>query len=140
MGWIRRRAGAVRGDRFDSYVSEATLAAKGEIDEAIERLRDAGTVYEAEGATWFRSTDFGDDKDRVLVRANGMHTYFAADCAYLVDKFARGFDHLVYVWGADHHGDVARVHGAARAMGFDPAADRAADLPVRVVPPRTASR
>ena len=85
-------------------------------------MRTAGTVYEAEGATWFRSTDFGDDKDRVLVRANGMHTYFAADCAYLVDKFGRGFDHLIYVWGADHHGDVARVHGAARALGFDPAA------------------
>jgi arginyl-tRNA synthetase len=121
MAWIRSSL-ARFGVTFDTYLSEASLAAKGEIDEAVERLRAAGTVYEAEGATWFRSTDFGDDKDRVLIRANGLHTYFAADCAYVVDKFARGFDHLIYVWGADHHGDVARVLGAARAMGFD--ADR----------------
>jgi arginyl-tRNA synthetase len=119
MAWIRASL-ARFGVTFDTYLSEASLAAKGEIAEAVERLRGAGTVYEAEGATWFRASDFGDDKDRVLIRANGLHTYFAADCAYLVDKFARGFEHLIYVWGADHHGDVARVHGAARAMGFDP--------------------
>ena len=71
---------------------------------------------------WFRSTAFGDDKDRVVIRSNGVHTYFGADCAYLIDKFARGFDHALYVWGADHHGDVARVRGAAQALGFDPAA------------------
>jgi len=105
---------------FDTYVSEASLAAKGEIADAIERLGAAATTYESEGAIWFRSTSFGDDKDRVVIRANGLHTYFAADCAYLVDKFERGFDRLIYVWGADHHGDVARVLGAARAMGFDP--------------------
>src|SRR6266545_4021189 len=70
-----------------------------------------------------RSTQpFGDDKDRPLIRSNGTHTYFAADCAYVVDKFARGFDRMIYVWGADHHGDVVRVKGAARAMGFDPSA------------------
>jgi arginyl-tRNA synthetase len=69
---------------------------------------------------WFRSTAFGDDKDRVVIRSSGRHTYFAADCAYLVEKFARGFDHLIYVWGADHHGDIARVRGAAQALGFDP--------------------
>jgi arginyl-tRNA synthetase len=108
------------GVRFDSWVSEHTLADRGEIARAIERLRDAGYIFEAEGALWFRSTDFGDDKDRVVVRSNGQHTYFGADCAYIVDKFARGFDHLVYVWGADHHGDVARVRGAAQALGFDP--------------------
>jgi arginyl-tRNA synthetase len=68
---------------------------------------------------WFRSTAFGDDKDRPLVRSNGTHTYFGADCAYLIDKFERGLDHLVYVWGADHHGDVARVRGAAVALGYD---------------------
>jgi arginyl-tRNA synthetase len=106
---------------FDTFVSEASLEAKGEIVEAIDRLRDAGTVYEAGGAMWFRSTDFGDDKDRIVVRSNGKHTYFGADCAYLVDKFSRGFDHLIYVWGADHHGDVVRVKGAAQALGFDPA-------------------
>jgi arginyl-tRNA synthetase len=106
--------------RFDSYVSEADLAAKGEIDEAITRLREAGAVYEADGAIWFRSTAHGDDKDRVLVRSNGRHTYFAADCAYLIHKFNRRFDRVIYVWGADHHGDVVRVRGAARALGYDP--------------------
>jgi arginyl-tRNA synthetase len=105
---------------FDTYVSEATLEERGEIGEAIDRLFAAGKIYEADGATWFRSTDYGDDKDRIVIRSNGKHTYFAADCAYLVDKFRRGFDHLIYVWGADHHGDVVRVKGAADALGFDP--------------------
>jgi arginyl-tRNA synthetase len=109
------------GVRFDSYISERHLAESGEIGAAVRRLREAGYVYESEGAVWFRSTAFGDDKDRPLIRRNGTHTYFAADCAYLIDKFARGFDHLIYVWGADHHGDVVRVKGAAQAMGFDPA-------------------
>ena len=108
------------GVRFDVYLRESELAEKGEISAAIQRLRDAGHVYEQEGATWFRATDFGDDKDRVLVRSNGAHTYFGADCAYLIDKFSRGFDHLIYVLGADHHGDVARIKGAAKAMGYDP--------------------
>jgi arginyl-tRNA synthetase len=106
--------------RFDSFVSEAALAERGEIAAAIERMREAGSVYEAEGAVWFRSTSYGDEKDRPLVRSNGQHTYFAADCGYLVDKFSRGFQHLIYVWGADHHGNIARVKGAARAMGYEP--------------------
>ncbi|MEP6973287.1 MAG: arginine--tRNA ligase [Actinomycetota bacterium] len=110
------------GVRFDVYRSESELADAGEIDEAIRRLREAGFIDEADGAVWFRSTDFGDDKDRVVIRSNGVHTYFAADCAYLIDKFARGFDHLIYVLGADHHGDVARWKGAAQALGFDPVA------------------
>ena len=110
------------GVRFDVFRSERDLADAGEIDEAIGRLRDAGYIYEAGGAVWFRSTDFGDDKDRVVVRSNGVHTYFGADCAYVVDKFSRGFDHVIYVWGADHFGTVARVKGAAQALGFDPAA------------------
>ncbi|MDH4112611.1 MAG: arginine--tRNA ligase [Actinomycetota bacterium] len=108
------------GVTFDVYFRESELAAKGEIEAAVERLRDAGAAYDAEGATWFRSTAYGDDKDRVVVRSNGLHTYFGADCAYLVDKFSRGFDRLLYVWGADHHGDVARVKGAAQALGYDP--------------------
>jgi arginyl-tRNA synthetase len=108
------------GVRFDSFFRESELAAKGEIEAAVQRLRDAGAVYEHEGALWFRSTQFGDDKDRVLVRSNGQHTYFGADAAYIVDKFSRGYDHLIYVLGADHHGDVARLKGAARAMGYDP--------------------
>jgi arginyl-tRNA synthetase len=110
------------GVTFDSYFLEASLVVKGEIAQAIERLREAGYVYDAEGATWFRSTVFGDDKDRVAIRSDGTHTYFGADIAYVLDKFSRGFEHLVYVWGADHHGDIARVKGAATALGFD--ADR----------------
>jgi arginyl-tRNA synthetase len=108
------------GVHFDVYRSERDLAEAGEIDEAIASLRAAGYVYEAEGAMWFRSTEFGDDKDRVVIRSNGVHTYFGADCAYLVDKFSRGFDHVIYVWGADHFGTMARVKGAAEALGFDP--------------------
>ncbi|MGH2680451.1 MAG: arginine--tRNA ligase [Actinomycetota bacterium] len=107
------------GVTFDSYFLEASLVEKGEIAQAIDRLRTDGSVYDAEGATWFRSTAFGDDKDRVAVRSDGTHTYFGADIAYVLDKFSRGFDHLVYVWGADHHGDIARVKGAAAALGFD---------------------
>jgi arginyl-tRNA synthetase len=105
---------------FDTFVSEASLEEHGEIAEAIERLRTADTIYEADGAIWFRSTTYGDDKDRVVVRANGVHTYFGADCAYMVDKFRRGFDHLIYVLGADHHGDVVRMKGAAQALGYEP--------------------
>ncbi len=86
----------------------------------MERLRATGHVYDHDGAVWFRSTEFGDDKDRVLIRSNGVPTYFGADAAYVIDKFERGFDHLIYVWGADHDGDVARVKGAATALGFDP--------------------
>jgi arginyl-tRNA synthetase len=108
------------GVTFDSYLLEASLMDKGEIAEAIERLREAGYVYDAEGATWFRSTAFGDDKDRVAIRSDGTHSYFGADIAYVLDKFSRGFDHLIYVWGADHHGDIARVKGAATALGRDP--------------------
>jgi arginyl-tRNA synthetase len=108
------------GVSFDSYLLEASLGDRGEIAEAVERLRGAGYVYEADGASWFRSTAFGDDKDRVVIRSDGTHTYFGADLAYLLDKFGRGFDHLIYVWGADHHGDVARVRGAAEALGLDP--------------------
>jgi len=106
--------------RFDTYMHERTLEDKGEIAAVVQRLREAGYGYEKDGAIWFRSTAFGDDKDRPIVRSNGKHTYFGADCAYLIDKFERGFDHIVYVWGADHHGDVARVRGAAQALGYDP--------------------
>jgi arginyl-tRNA synthetase len=107
------------GVRFDSYFSERTLHERGEIDAAVGRLREAGFAYDEDGAVFFRSTEFGDDKDRVLIRSNGVPTYFGADAAYVADKFARGFDHLIYVWGADHHGDVVRVKGAAQALGHD---------------------
>ena len=118
LGWIEASLERF-GVRFDVYLKESDLADKGEIEAAVQRLREAGHVYELDGATWFRATDFDDDKDRVLVRSNGAHTYFGADCAYVIDKFSRGFDHLIYVLGADHHGDVARIKGAARALGYD---------------------
>jgi arginyl-tRNA synthetase len=107
------------GVHFDVWKSESTLHDDGWVRQAIDRLRAGGHVYEQDGATWFRSTAFGDDKDRVLIRSNGEPTYFAADVGYVVDKFGRGYDELVYVWGADHHGTVARLRGAAEAMGFD---------------------
>jgi arginyl-tRNA synthetase len=108
------------GVRHDEWFHESTLHAEGKIDQAITLLRERGVAYEEEGAIWFRSTRFGDEKDRVLVRANGEPTYFAADCAYIREKFARGFDRLIYVWGADHHGTVKRLRGAAEALGYDP--------------------
>jgi arginyl-tRNA synthetase len=110
------------GVRFDVWTTEASLHAGGWVDRAIERLRQGGHVYEQDGAIWFRSTAFGDDKDRVIIRSNGEPTYFAADIGYVTEKFSRGFDHLIYVWGADHHGTVARVRNAAQAMGYDPEA------------------
>jgi arginyl-tRNA synthetase len=107
------------GVRFDVWKSETSLHAEGWVERAVDRLRAGGHVYESEGATWFRSTAFGDDKDRVIYRSSGEPTYFAADIGYLAEKFGRGFDHLIYIWGADHHGTVARVRNAAAAMGFD---------------------
>jgi arginyl-tRNA synthetase len=107
------------GVHFDVWKSEASLHREGWVERAVERLRNGGHVYEQDGATWFRSTAFGDDKDRVIIRSNGEPTYFAADIGYVTEKFGRGFDKLIYVWGADHHGTVARVRNAAEAMGFD---------------------
>jgi arginyl-tRNA synthetase len=110
------------GVHFDVWKSEASLHEEGWVERAVDRLRTAGHVYESEGATWFRSTTFGDDKDRVIYRSSGEPTYFASDIGYVSEKFSRGFDKLIYVWGADHHGTVARVRNAAEAMGFDKAA------------------
>jgi len=101
------------------WTSEGRLHSEGWVERAIDRLREHGHVYEQDGALWFRSTEFGDDKDRVIIRSNGEPTYFAADIGYVTEKFSRGFDHLIYIWGADHHGTVARVRNAAEAMGFD---------------------
>jgi arginyl-tRNA synthetase len=107
------------GVHFDVWRSEADLHREGWVDRGIAMLREAGHIYEQQGATWFRSTTFGDDKDRVVLRTGGEPTYFAADVGYLADKFSRGFDELIYIWGADHHGTVARVRNAAEAMGYD---------------------
>jgi arginyl-tRNA synthetase len=114
------RSLAALGVRFDVWTTEARLHEGGWVDRAVDRLRQGLHVYEQDGALWFRSTAFGDDKDRVIIRSNGEPTYFAADIGYVIEKFSRGFDHLIYVWGADHHGTVARVRNAARAMGYDP--------------------
>ncbi|MCC6617676.1 MAG: arginine--tRNA ligase, partial [Chloroflexi bacterium] len=107
------------GVRFDVWKEEGSLHTEGWVERAVDRLRAAGHVYEADGATWFRSTTFGDDKDRVIYRSNGQPTYFASDIGYVAEKFSRGFDELIYIWGADHHGTVARVRNAAEAMGYD---------------------
>ena len=119
------------GVDFDVWFSERTLheplvdvAAEEDkggpnaIDAAIEALREAGYVYEHEGAIWFRSTDFGDDKDRVLEKSDGEYTYFAADIAYHKDKYDRGFDRVINIWGADHHGYVKRMEAAVAALGY----------------------
>jgi arginyl-tRNA synthetase len=108
------------GVSFDVWKSEGSLHDEGWVDRGVARLRDAGYLYQEDGATWFRSTEFGDDKDRVVYRSNGGPTYFAADIGYVMEKFSRGFDELIYIWGADHHGTVARNRAAAEAMGFDP--------------------
>src|ERR671918_593820 len=108
------------GVPFDEWKTESSIHDEGWVARAVERLREAGYVYQSEGATWFRSTAFGDDKDRVLIRQTGEPTYFAKDCAYLLHKVERGFDRMIYVWGADHHGDVKRMMGAAQALGIDP--------------------
>jgi arginyl-tRNA synthetase len=110
------------GVHFDVWKTEGSLHSEGWVERAVERLRAGGHLYEEDGALWFRSTAFGDDKDRVVVRSNGEPTYFASDIGYVTEKLSRGFDHLIYIWGADHHGTVARVRNAAEAMGFDKSA------------------
>lgn len=108
------------GIHYDVWFSEKTLHDAGKIEEIIAFLKAHDYTYENEGALWFKTTMFGDEKDEVLVRANGLPTYFAADIAYHKDKFERGFDWVINVWGADHHGHVARMKGAMEAIGYDP--------------------
>jgi arginyl-tRNA synthetase len=108
------------GVHYDRWFSERSLYDSGEVERAVQTLQDNGHVYEKEGALWFRSTAFGDEKDRVVCRENGQFTYFASDIAYHVNKLERGFDQIIDVWGADHHGYIARVKGALKALGADP--------------------
>jgi arginyl-tRNA synthetase len=103
--------------RFDTWVNERNFHESGAIAEAVARLREGGHAYEKDGAVFFRATEFGDEKDRVLIRSNGRPTYFGVDCAYLLHKGARGFDRLIYVLGADHHGTVKRLVSAGQALG-----------------------
>jgi arginyl-tRNA synthetase len=104
------------GVEFNHWFSERSLHQSGEMENAIKKLEKNGYLYEKEGAKWFRSTDFGDEKDRVVIRDNGQTTYFASDIAYHLDKLDRGFDRLIDIWGADHHGYVARVKAALQAL------------------------
>jgi arginyl-tRNA synthetase len=133
-GWIvgawaseRVRAGieaslAHLGVRFDVWTTEGSIHDNGWARRGLEQLTRAGYMYEQDGAQWFRSTDFGDDKDRVVIRSNAEPTYFASDIGYVLEKFSRGFDELIYIWGADHHGTIARLKNAAQALGLDPEA------------------
>ncbi|MBB6450502.1 arginyl-tRNA synthetase [Geomicrobium halophilum] len=103
---------------FDTWFSESSLYTSGKVEETLETLRSNGEVYEKEGATWFQSTRYGDDKDRVLVKNDGSYTYLLPDIAYHKDKMDRGFDKLVDLFGADHHGYIARMHAAIQALGY----------------------
>ena len=109
------------GTDFDVYTHEDSMHTSGRVDHAIAKLREAGKVYEKDGAVWLRTTDFGDDKDRVVIKSDGAPAYVAADIAYYLDKRERGFDLCIYMLGADHHGYIARLKAIASALGEDPA-------------------
>lgn len=109
------------GIRFDNWFSEQSLVDAGKVGEAIETLKARGYTYEQDGALWLKSTEFGDDKDRVLVRNSSVPTYLASDVAYHTDKFERGYDRLIDIWGPDHHGYIIRTKAAMQAVGYSPA-------------------
>lgn len=109
------------GTDFDVYTHEDSMHTSGRVETAIARLREAGTVYEKDNAVWLRTTDFGDDKDRVVIKSDGAPAYVAADIAYYLDKRERGFDLCIYMLGADHHGYIARLKAIAASLGEDPA-------------------
>ncbi|WP_297802490.1 arginine--tRNA ligase [Arenimonas sp. GDDSR-1] len=107
------------GVDHDSFFSERSLSVDGYVQRAVDILRANGHLYEQDGALWFRATDFGDDKDRVVIRDNGVSTYFASDIGYLLSKFERGFERALYIFGADHHGYIVRLKAAAKGLGLD---------------------
>lgn len=109
------------GTDFDVYTHEDSMHTSGRVEQAIAKLREAGKVYEKDGAVWLRTTDFGDDKDRVVIKSDGAPAYVAADIAYYLDKRERGFDLCIYMLGADHHGYIARLKAIASSLGQDPA-------------------
>jgi arginyl-tRNA synthetase len=108
------------GVSFDKWFSEKSLFDTGLVDRAVAELEKRGHIYVQDGAKWFRSSDFGDEKDRVVQRENGLYTYFASDIAYHLNKYERGFDRIIDIWGADHHGYIPRVKGAIAALGLPP--------------------
>ena len=108
------------GVHFQNWFSENALFDTGMVARCLEKLDAGGHIYEQNGARWFRSTDFGDEKDRVVQRENGLYTYFASDIAYHLNKYERGFDRMINIWGADHHGYIPRVKGAVKALALDP--------------------
>jgi arginyl-tRNA synthetase len=108
------------GTDFDVYTHEDSMHTSGRVDQAIAKLRDNGAIYEKDGATWLRTTEFGDDKDRVVIKSDGNPAYVAGDLAYYLDKRQRGFDLCIYMLGADHHGYIARLKAAAAALGDNP--------------------
>lgn len=105
---------------FDNFYSELTLHKSGKVDECVQKLKESGKIYQKDGADWFKSSDYGDDQDRVIKKADGSNTYLTADIAYHIDKLERGFDRMINIWGADHHGYVARVKASIEALGYDP--------------------
>jgi arginyl-tRNA synthetase len=115
-----RKALADFGVSYDVWFSETSLHESGAVREAVRRLEERGFLYEYEGALWFKAKEFGVEKDEVVIRKNGFPTYFAADIAYHVNKFERGFDLVINIWGADHHGHVPRLKGALAALGYNP--------------------
>ena len=105
---------------FDNFYSELTLHNSGKVEECVNKLKASGKIYQKDGADWFKSSDYGDDQDRVIKKADGSNTYLTADIAYHIDKLERGFDRMINIWGADHHGYVARVKASIEALGYDP--------------------
>lgn len=108
------------GAEYDEWFSERSLVESGVVDRAVEQLKSTGFLYQQDGAWWFKSTEFADEKDRVVVRDNGQATYFASDVAYHLNKYQRGFDQIIDIWGADHHGYIPRVNAAMKALSQDP--------------------
>lgn len=106
--------------QFDNFYSELSLHKSGKVDECVSKLKASGKIYQKDGADWFKSSDYGDDQDRVIKKADGSNTYLTADIAYHIDKLERGFDRMINIWGADHHGYVARVKASIEALGYDP--------------------
>ena len=105
---------------FDNFYSELSLHKSGKVEQCVQKLKDSGKIYQKDGADWFKSSEYGDDQDRVIKKADGSNTYLTADIAYHIDKLERGFDRMINIWGADHHGYVARVKASIEALGYNP--------------------